>query len=86
MLLISRVLYANKQEGKNILSLSNELPGEAWLEFKIIVTPYQSATFRPDGIWGKLYWYSVVTDLYSKECFNNLLNYVKSKPNTRLKL
>jgi hypothetical protein len=39
MLLIWRVLYANKQEGKNILLLSNELPGEAWLEFKIIVTP-----------------------------------------------
>ncbi|OUD36643.1 SDR family oxidoreductase [Flavobacterium sp. FPG59] len=56
-----RVLYANKQEGKLILFAEMKLPGEAWLEFKIIGnTLYQSATFRPNGIWGKLYWYSVV--------------------------
>ncbi|QZK90959.1 SDR family oxidoreductase [Flavobacterium sp. CHNK8] len=56
-----RVLYANKEEGKLILFAEMKLPGEAWLEFKIIGnTLYQSATFRPDGIWGKLYWYSVV--------------------------
>lgn len=56
-----RVLYANKQEGKLILFAEMKLPGEAWLEFKIINnTLYQSATFRPRGIWGKLYWYSVL--------------------------
>lgn len=55
-----RVLYANKEEGKLILFAEMKLPGEAWLEFKIINnTLYQSATFRPNGIWGKLYWYSV---------------------------
>lgn len=55
-----RVLYANKQEGKLVLYAEMKLPGEAWLEFKIINnTLYQSATFRPNGIWGKLYWYSV---------------------------
>jgi uncharacterized protein YbjT (DUF2867 family) len=56
-----RVLYANKEEGKLILFAEMKLPGEAWLEFKIINnTLYQSATFRPKGIWGNLYWYSVL--------------------------
>ncbi len=56
-----RVLYANKAEGKLILFAEMKLPGEAWLEFKIINnTLYQSATFRPKGIWGKLYWYAVL--------------------------
>jgi uncharacterized protein YbjT (DUF2867 family) len=55
-----RVLYANKVEGKLVLYAEMKLPGEAWLEFKIINnTLYQSATFRPNGVWGKLYWYAV---------------------------
>lgn len=56
-----RVLYADKENGKLVLFAEMKLPGEAWLEFKIINnTLYQSATFRPRGIWGKLYWYSVL--------------------------
>lgn len=56
-----RVLYANKEEGKLILFAEMKLPGEAWLEFKIINnTLYQSATFKPKGIWGRLYWYAVL--------------------------
>ena len=56
-----RVLYADKENGKLILFAEMKLPGEAWLEFKIIGnTLYQSATFRPRGVWGKLYWYSVL--------------------------
>lgn len=56
-----RVLYANKEEGKLVLYAEMKLPGEAWLEFKIInTTLYQSATFKPKGIWGKLYWYAVL--------------------------
>lgn len=55
-----RVVYANKEEGKLILYAEMKLPGEAWLEFKIINNVlYQAATFRPKGILGKLYWYSV---------------------------
>lgn len=55
-----RVLYANKEEGKLVLFAEMKLPGEAWLEFKIIDNVlYQTATFRPRGLWGKLYWYSV---------------------------
>jgi uncharacterized protein YbjT (DUF2867 family) len=56
-----RVLYANKEEGKLVLYAEMKLPGEAWLEFKIINnTLYQSATYRPNGFWGKMYWYSVL--------------------------
>ena len=56
-----RVLYADKENGKLVLFAEMKLPGEAWLEFKIINNIlYQSATFRPRGIWGKLYWYSVL--------------------------
>jgi len=39
-----------------------KLPGEAWLEFRIdsnnVLT--QTATFRPLGLLGRLYWYSVL--------------------------
>ena len=35
-----------------------KLPGEAWLEFTIGPDDVlkQTATFRPKGIWGRLYW------------------------------
>jgi hypothetical protein len=37
------------------------LPGEAWLEFKIEDNKlYQTATFRPKGVGGRLYWYAVL--------------------------
>ncbi|MBF4485506.1 SDR family oxidoreductase [Flavobacterium sp. CSZ] len=68
-----RVLYANKQEGKLILYAEMKLPGEAWLEFKIIHnTLYQAATFKPKGILGKLYWYSVLP--FHGFIFNGMLN------------
>jgi hypothetical protein len=36
------------------------LPGEAWLEFVIgPETISQTATFRPRGLMGRLYWYAV---------------------------
>lgn len=56
-----RVLYANKTEGRLLLFAEMKLPGEAWLEFKIKdKTCIQTATFRPHGILGRLYWYAVV--------------------------
>ena len=56
-----RVLYSNKEEGKLLLFAEMKLPGEAWLEFKIIGDELiQTATFRPKGLLGRLYWYSVV--------------------------
>lgn len=57
-----RVLLADKEEKRLLLYAEMKLPGEAWLEFKIdnsnILT--QTATFRPLGLLGRLYWYSVL--------------------------
>lgn len=55
-----RVLYANKTDGRLLLFAEMKVPGEAWLEFKLINNKLiQTATFRPHGILGRLYWYSV---------------------------
>ncbi|MBT8124630.1 MAG: SDR family oxidoreductase [Gammaproteobacteria bacterium] len=56
-----RVLYANKNEGRLLLFAEMKLPGEAWLEFKIEDDHLiQTATFRPIGLKGRLYWYTVL--------------------------
>ncbi|WP_308992213.1 SDR family oxidoreductase [Mariniflexile litorale] len=55
-----RVIFSDKKEKKLLLYAEMKLPGEAWLEFKIeegILK--QTATFRPRGLAGRLYWYSV---------------------------
>lgn len=55
-----RVLYANKSERRLLLFAEMKLPGEAWLEFRIINNQLiQTATFRPKGVLGRLYWYMV---------------------------
>ena len=53
-----RVLYASREKKRLLLFAEMKLPGEAWLEFKIDDNNvlYQTATFRPKGIWGRLYW------------------------------
>lgn len=67
-----RVLYANKQEGKLLLFAEMKLPGEAWLEFKIHENKLiQTATFRPRGLLGRLYWYCVLPFHYY--IFNGML-------------
>ncbi|NQV53161.1 MAG: SDR family oxidoreductase [Flavobacteriales bacterium] len=56
-----RVLYADKAEGRLLLFAEMKLPGEAWLEFKIEGDQLkQTATFRPLGLLGRLYWYAVL--------------------------
>lgn len=56
-----RVLFTNKDEGRLLLFAEMKLPGEAWLEFKIKDNKLiQTATFRPHGLLGRLYWYSVL--------------------------
>ena len=60
-----RVLVADKQNKRLLLYAEMKLPGEAWLEFKIITKNQknllqQTATFRPKGLFGRLYWYSVL--------------------------
>lgn len=59
-----RVLRADKDKGDLILFADMKIPGEAWLEFKLQETIQgcmlvQTATFRPKGLFGRLYWYSL---------------------------
>ncbi len=56
-----RVIYASKTQKRLLLYAEMKLPGEAWLEFKIKDNVlYQTATFRPQGLAGRLYWYAVI--------------------------
>ena len=57
-----RVLLADKEEKRLLLYAEMKLPGEAWLEFKIDEKNNltQTATFRPLGVMGRLYWYAVL--------------------------
>ncbi|MEH6618894.1 SDR family oxidoreductase [Maribacter arcticus] len=57
-----RVLLADKKAKRLLLFAEMKLPGEAWLEFRIDENNilHQTATFRPRGLKGRLYWYSIV--------------------------
>ena len=57
-----RVLLADKDGKRLLLFAEMRLPGEAWLEFKIDENQvlHQTATFRPKGVLGRLYWYSLL--------------------------
>ena len=50
-----------------------KLSGEAWLEFKIVDnTLFQTATFRPKGLVGRLYWYLITP--FHWFVFNGMIN------------
>ena len=56
-----RVLVADRKAGRLMLYAEMKLPGEAWLEFHLkdgVLS--QTATFRPQGLLGRLYWFSVL--------------------------
>lgn len=60
-----RVIRADKENGDLILFAGMKMPGEAWLEFKLEEEAnkwilVQTATFRPKGILGRLYWYALL--------------------------
>lgn len=60
-----RVILANKDHGHLILYAGMKVPGEAWLEFNCEQKNHewflvQTATFRPKGVLGRLYWYALV--------------------------
>jgi len=60
-----RVLLADKRSRRLLLYAEMKLPGEAWLEFKVdpgedVHTLCQTATFRPLGLWGRIYWYMLI--------------------------
>ena len=72
-----RVLIADKEHKRLLLYAEMKLPGEAWLEFKILKIKnqlhlQQTATFRPKGLWGRLYWYSLLPFHYF--IFNGMIN------------
>ncbi len=59
-----RVLVADKERQRLLLYAEMKLPGEAWLEFIVLAQKgqyflRQTATFRPRGVPGRLYWYAV---------------------------
>lgn len=60
-----RVLAADKKNKRLLLYAEMKLPGEAWLEFRICEKKgknylQQTATFRPVGLAGRIYWYLVL--------------------------
>lgn len=64
-----RVLVSDRDQRRLVLFAEMKLPGEAWLEFRIVPgeaeddQPWrlmQSATFRPRGLLGRLYWLAVL--------------------------
>jgi uncharacterized protein YbjT (DUF2867 family) len=74
-----RVMVANKEEKRLLLYAEMKLPGEAWLEFKIdsngLLT--QTATFRPLGLLGRLYWYAVFP--FHGLIFNGMIRRIAAK-------
>ena len=60
-----RVLVADREKQRLLLYAEMKVPGEAWLQFRIITKPdgaylEQLAAFRPDGLLGRLYWYAML--------------------------
>lgn len=60
-----RVIRADKETGDLILFAGMKVPGEAWLHFRFEQKNeqwflVQTATFRPRGLLGRLYWYGLV--------------------------
>ena len=73
-----RVLLADKEEKRLLLFAEMKLPGEAWLEFKIVKNQlFQRAVFRPKGIWGRLYWYAVLP--FHAFVFNGMIDALVSE-------
>lgn len=68
-----RVLFASRDKKRLLLFAEMKLPGEAWLEFKIDENHilHQTATFRPRGVWGRLYW--IATSPFHFFIFNGMI-------------
>ena len=57
-----RVLIADRENMRLLLFAEMKVPGEAWLDLRIIKKNdgyylYQTATFMPKGLSGRLYWF-----------------------------
>ncbi|GAB4342085.1 MAG: SDR family oxidoreductase [Calditrichia bacterium] len=60
-----RVLVADRKIRRLLLFAEMKLPGEAWLEFRVETREtggvlHQTATFRPRGLLGRIYWYAMM--------------------------
>lgn len=57
-----RVILADKEGRRLLLFAEMRVPGEAWLEFEIDENNvlHQTATFRPKGLFGRMYWYMML--------------------------
>jgi len=74
-----RVLIADRTEKRLLLFAEMKLPGEAWLEFKIDddYILHLTATFRPLGLWGRVYWYCFLP--FHFFIFRGLLNNISKQ-------
>ncbi len=77
-----RVLLADETNCRLLLYAEMKLPGEAWLEFRIKENQnkkilVQTATFRPLGLWGRLYWYLMLPfhAIIFPKMAKNIVNY-----------
>ena len=77
-----RVLNADKSKNRLLLYAEMKLPGDAWLEFKIQSHEnknylIQTATFRPLGVWGRIYWYIMYPfhGFIFKNMIKNIISY-----------
>jgi uncharacterized protein YbjT (DUF2867 family) len=73
-----RVILADKDKRRLLLFAEMKVPGEAWLEFRIDSTDtlHQTATFRPKGLWGRLYWMAMLPFHYF--IFNGMIKNIVS--------
>ena len=60
-----RVLIADRPNKRLLLFAEMKVPGEAWLEFKIVLKEdgfylTQTATFMPKGLSGRIYWWGLL--------------------------
>lgn len=67
------------EENKRLLLYAQmKVPGSAWLEFKIEGDKLiQSAYFYPKGVWGRVYWYSLIPIHYF--VFSNMIKNIVKK-------
>ncbi|SHJ58472.1 Uncharacterized conserved protein YbjT, contains NAD(P)-binding and DUF2867 domains [Hymenobacter daecheongensis DSM 21074] len=83
-----RVLVADRAGRRLLLYAEMKLPGEAWLQFRILPnadgthTLEQLAAFRPRGLAGRLYWYSLVPfhAVIFKGMVENIVQYEAAVP------
>ncbi len=77
-----RVILADRENHRLLLFAEMKLPGEACLEFSIVkyhnhYLYKQTATFRPKGIAGRNYWYSMLP--FHFFIFRNMLKKITGK-------